>query len=152
MVNNPCEFKKHLLRSVHNTQDTAVVAPDYSGRQKHTKHSSISVNPVQSCEYVIPSAYPNPGIAIASVILQRILREYKHRCAKTGPVLAFRVLRQSVAKRVIIAGGHTARFGHLPPSQGTHPTTQTVRSVWDQKIYSSDRLGAYTSPPIHGIV
>jgi hypothetical protein len=52
---------------------------DYSGRQHHTKHSTICVHhPAQAIEYVIPSGYRTEGVPVPSNILQRILREYKN--------------------------------------------------------------------------
>ena len=52
---------------------------DYSGRQHHTKHSTICVHhPAQAAEYAIPSGYRTEGVMVPSNILQRILREYKN--------------------------------------------------------------------------
>lgn len=55
------------------------VLVDYSGQQRHTKHSTICVHhPAQAAEYVIPDGYTTAGVAVPSAILQRILREYKN--------------------------------------------------------------------------
>ena len=52
---------------------------DYSGRQHHTKHSTICVHhPAQAAEYAIPGGYRTTGVLVPSNILQRILREYKN--------------------------------------------------------------------------
>lgn len=48
-----------------------------SPRRPHTKHSTISVNPVQCTDYQIPEGYRSAGVCITSTILQRILREYR---------------------------------------------------------------------------
>lgn len=48
---------------------------DYSGRQDHTKHSTICVKHAGQCtEYVIPEDYHTEGVEVPSNILQRILR------------------------------------------------------------------------------
>jgi hypothetical protein len=52
---------------------------DYSGQQRHTKHSTIGVHhPAQAVEYVIPRDYRTEGVQVSSSLLQRVLREYKN--------------------------------------------------------------------------
>lgn len=87
-----CLLESHSLHAVFHQlkrKDTVVLYAtvsgqfgslvDYSGRQDHTKHSTISAqqtNPV--AEYDIPTGYRTSGVAVPSNILQRILREYKN--------------------------------------------------------------------------
>lgn len=110
---------------------------DYSGQRTHTKHSTISVNPVQGTEYTVPSGYTTGGVIVASTILQRILREYK-----------------SISKRIVVTGNpsyiHIAadsryspwkwssvRFGvgggmgvSVPLPDGTQSVGQTALGTW----------------------
>lgn len=68
---------------------------DYSGRQRHTKHSTISVHhPSQATEYVIPRDYHTAGVQVSSSVLQRVLREYK-----------------TLSKRIILTGNES--YVHL---------------------------------------
>jgi hypothetical protein len=68
---------------------------DYSGRQDHTKHSTISSHQMtQVLDYNIPTGYTSPGVTVPSNILQRILREYKN-----------------LSKRIIVTGND--RYIHI---------------------------------------
>ena len=68
---------------------------DYSGRQVHTKHSTIATHQAsQLLDYNIPSGYRTNGVAVPSGILQRILREYKN-----------------LSKRIIVTGND--RYIHI---------------------------------------
>ena len=68
---------------------------DYSGRQDHTKHSTISAHQAnQAMDYDIPSGYKSNGVPVPSNILQRILREYKN-----------------LSKRIIVTGND--RYIHI---------------------------------------
>ena len=76
---------------------------DYSGRQDHTKHSTICVKHVGQCtEYLTPTGYKSEGVTVPSTILQRILREYKN-----------------ISKRIILTGNssyiHIQTDSHLVP-------------------------------------
>lgn len=50
---------------------------DYSGRQNHTKHSTICVRPA-AVDPPVPVGYRTAGVPVPSNILQRTLREYKN--------------------------------------------------------------------------
>jgi hypothetical protein len=53
---------------------------DYSGKQCHRKHNTISTKhgSGQTTEYIVPSGYHTEGVPVPSTILQRSLREYKN--------------------------------------------------------------------------
>ena len=60
--------------SAGGAQPGPVLLVDYSGERKHTKHSTISVNPNLCAEYRIPTGYQSAGVHITSSILQPYLR------------------------------------------------------------------------------
>ena len=103
-----CLLESHSLHAVFHQlkrKDTVVLYAtvlgqfgclvDYSGRQHHTKHSTICAQPSGSvADYDIPTGYRTAGVAVPSNILQRILREYKN-----------------LSKRIIVTGND--RYIHI---------------------------------------
>ena len=95
-----------------------------SGRQTHTKHSTICVKHIGQCtEYIAPEGYKSEGVVVPSTILQRILREYKN-----------------ISKRIILTGNSSYIHIQTDARMATTSPGEVMATPWFS-LHRSDKLG-----------
>ena len=96
----------------------------FSGRQTHTKHSTICVKHIGQCtEYIAPEGYKSEGVVVPSTILQRILREYKN-----------------ISKRIILTGNSSYIHIQTDARMATTSPGEVMATPWFS-LHRSDKLG-----------